>query len=85
MNGRYQTFSGPMSRQQRLANALQQRGSMDNFTPPQDMQYNPMVMAPAKPQYGRVIPKGMVKPQKSPGLTTPQGGEYRGDFDYGTT
>lgn len=72
-----------MSRQQRLANALQQRGSMDNFTPPQDMQYNPMVNQTAKPQYGRVIPKGMVKP-RSPGLTTPQGGEYRGDFDYGS-
>ena len=87
MNGRYQTFSGPMSRQQRLANALQQRGSMDNFTPPQDMQYNPMVNQPAKPQFGRVIPRGMMKPQRpaSPGLTTPQGGEYRGDFDYGST
>lgn len=86
MNGRYQTFSGPMSRQQKLANALQQRGSMDNFTPPQDMQYspNPMTMAPPKPQFGRVIPKGMMKP-RSPGMTTPQGGEYRGDFDYGST
>jgi hypothetical protein len=82
MNGRYQTFSGPMSRQQRLANALQQRGSMDNFTPQQDMQYNPMTMAPPKPQIGRPVPRGMVKPL-SAGLTTPQGGRYRGDFDDG--
>ena len=84
MNGRYQTFSGPMSRQQKLANALERRGSMDNFTPPTDTQYNPMITSPAKPQFGRVIPKGMMKP-RSPGMTTPQGGEYRGDFDYGST
>jgi hypothetical protein len=85
MNGRYQTFSGPMSRQQKLANALQQRGSMDNFTPTQDMQYspNPMTMAPAQPQFGRVFPKtplSQPKP-KSPGMTTPRGGSYRGDFE----
>ena len=82
MNGKYQTFSGPMSRQQRLANMLEMRGR-DNFTPPQDGQYNPMVTTQARPQYGRAIPKGMVKP-RSPGLTTPTGGGYRGDFDYGT-
>lgn len=82
MNGKYQTFSGPMSRQQKLANALQQRGSMDNFTPAQDMQYspNPMTMVPARPQYARAVPKGMIKPA-SPGMTTPQGGAYRGDFE----
>lgn len=80
MNSRYQSFSGPLSRPQRLANMLQMKS--DNFTPPQDMQYNPMVAFPAKPQYGRVVPKGMVKPL-SPGMVTPQGGRYRGDFDDG--
>lgn len=81
MNSRYQSFSGPLSRPQRLANMLQMRG--DNFTPPQDMQYNPMVASTAKPQYGRVVPKGMVKPL-SPGMVTPQGGRDRGEFENGS-
>jgi hypothetical protein len=46
------------------------------------MQYNPMVASQAKPQYGRVVPRGMAKPL-SPGMVTPQGGRYRGDFDDG--
>jgi hypothetical protein len=80
MNSRYQSFSGPLSRPQRLANMLQRQS--DTYTPPQDMQYNPMVAAQARPQYGRVVPRGMVKPL-SPGMVTPQGGRDRGGFDNG--
>jgi len=46
------------------------------------MQYNPMIAVQAKPQYGRVVPRGMAKPL-SPGMVTPQGGRDRGGFDDG--
>ena len=83
MNGRYQTFSGVMSRPQRLANMLARQGGADNFTPPVDGAYarNPMNNAPAKRQFARP-PQGMAKPL-APGMVSPAGGRYRGDFDDG--
>ena len=66
--------------------------------PPQAMNFNGPQMTPQPGTTGRPgimgrspqVGGGMQRPRgaqgypRSPGLTTPQGGGYRGDFDYGT-
>ena len=47
--------------------------------PPQAMNFNGPRFTPQAPQVGQARPRRI----GSPGLTTPQGGADRGDFDYG--
>jgi len=75
-------FNGPMTTPQ--PGITGSRGIMGGMGRPQMGMNRP----PMSPQIGG----GMQRPRgpgaqgypRSPGLTTPQGGGYRGDFDYGT-
>ena len=75
-------FSGPMTTPQ--PGITGSRGIMGGMGRPQMGMNRP----PMSPQVGGQMQRprgaGAQGYPRSPGLTTPQGGGYRGDFDYGT-
>ena len=75
-------FSGPMTTPQ--PGITGSRGIMGGMGRPQMGMNRP----PMSPQIGGQMQRprgaGAQGYPRSPGLTTPQGGGYRGDFDYGT-
>ena len=75
-------FSGPMTTPQ--PGITGSRGIMGGMSRPQMGMNRP----PMSPQIGGQMQRprgaGAQGYPRSPGLTTPQGGGYRGDFDYGT-
>lgn len=91
----YQSFEGPdqqMGRGQRLAQLLQSR-PMSNFATNDETAQPPQYGSPqvamngynAKPQSARLFPPNPIAKQpmpKSPGMYTPQGGDFKGDY-YG--
>jgi hypothetical protein len=71
-------FSGPMTTPQ--PGLTGSRGIMGGMGRPMGSRMSPQIgNMPQRPRG----PSAQSYP-RSPGLTTPQGGGYRGDFDYGT-
>lgn len=71
-------FSGPMTTPQ--PGLTGSRGIMGGMGRPMGSRMSPQIGG----QMQRPRGPGAQGYPRSPGLTTPQGGGYRGDFDYGT-
>jgi hypothetical protein len=71
-------FSGPMTTPQ--PGLTGSRGIMGGMDRPMGNRMSPQIGG----QMQRPRGPGAQGYPRSPGLTTPQGGGYRGDFDYGT-
>ena len=75
-------FSGPMTTPQ--PGLTGSRGIMGGMGRPQMGMNRPQMSPQIGGQMQRPRGPGAQGYPRSPGLTTPQGGGYRGDFDYGT-
>ena len=87
----YQSFNAPMmngGRGQRMARMLQMQGQSqqvsNNAGAQTDMLYNPPQNAADVNRAPRQFLRQYPRMPKSPGMTNPQGGPDRGNFENGT-